>query len=154
MKIIIGSDHGGFDLKEVCRRFLEENPDYEVTDMGVYSPESSDYPEIAHRVAQEVSEGNYTRGVLICGTGIGMSLAANRHPGIRAALCHDLYTARMSRQHNDANILAMGGRVIGPGLALEMLDLFLKTAFEGGRHQRRVEKIEAAGIPFHDPVKR
>ncbi|MBW1720616.1 MAG: ribose 5-phosphate isomerase B [Deltaproteobacteria bacterium] len=142
MRIIIGSDHGGFDLKEVCRHFLEEKGEYELKDIGVFSNDSSDYPAIAHGVAQGVSRGEFERGLLICGTGIGMSITANRYKGVRAALCHDLYTARLCRQHNDANILVMGGRVTGPGLALEMLDLFLKTRFEGGRHKRRIDQIE------------
>ena len=142
MDIIIGSDHGGFDLKESCKANLESDPDYVVTDIGVFSPDSSDYPEVAHKVAQGVAEGKYTRGILICGTGLGMSIVANRYKGVRAALCHNLFTARMSRLHNDANIMVMGGRVIGVGLALEMMELFLKTPFEGGRHQRRLDQID------------
>ncbi|MBN2123765.1 MAG: ribose 5-phosphate isomerase B [Deltaproteobacteria bacterium] len=142
MKIIIGSDHAGFDLKEECRTFLEEGEEHRVTDVGVFSRESSDYPDIAHRVAGAVAAGEYDRGVLICGSGIGMSIAANRHRGVRAALCHDSYLARMSRLHNDANILVMGGRILGIGLALEILNLFLSTGFEGGRHQRRLDRID------------
>lgn len=142
MDIIIGSDHGGFDLKESCKDYLESDPDYVVTDIGVFSPNPSDYPEVAHKVAQGVAEGKYTRGILICGTGLGMSIVANRYKGVRAALCYNLFTARMSRLHNNANILVMGGRVIGVGLALEMMELFLKTPFEGGRHQRRLDQID------------
>jgi ribose 5-phosphate isomerase B len=108
----------------------------------VFNRDSSDYPVVAHRVSKAVSTGEFDRGILICGTGLGMSIAANRHRGIRAAVCHNLYTARLSRLHNDANILCMGGRVIGVGIALEMVELFLKTPFEGGRHQRRIDLIE------------
>ncbi len=142
MKISIGSDHAGFDLKEVCKRFLEDLPDCQVQDAGVYNIESADYPKIAHQVAESVSKGDCGRGILICGTGLGMSMVANRHKGVRAAVCCNLFTTRMGRAHNDANILCMGGRVIGPGLALEMVELFLKTPFEGGRHQLRVDQFE------------
>ena len=142
MDIIIGSDHAGFDLKEACKALLERSVQYRVTDVGVFSDQSSDYPVIAHKVARTVSKGEYGRGLLICGTGIGMSIVANHHKGVRAALCHNLYTARMSRAHNDANILVMGGRVIGVGIALEILELFLITEFEGGRHKKRLDQIE------------
>jgi ribose 5-phosphate isomerase B len=142
MDIIIGSDHAGFDLKEECRAFLEKFGDYRVTDAGVFSRESSDYPRIAHRVAGSVAKGEYGRGILICGSGIGMSIVANRYRGVRAALCHHTYMARMGRLHNDANVLAMGGRVVGPGLALEILEVFLKTEFEGGRHSSRLDQID------------
>ncbi|MGD2126085.1 MAG: ribose 5-phosphate isomerase B [Desulfobacteraceae bacterium] len=145
MNIIIGSDHAGFDLKEVCRSFLEHSGEYGVTDAGVFSRESSDYPKIAHKVAQSIVKGGYDRGVLICGSGIGMSMVANRYKGVRAALCHNLYSARMSRLHNDANILTMGERIMGVGLALDILDLFLKTEFEGGRHKSRVDQIDGRG---------
>lgn len=142
MDIIIGSDHAGYDMKEECRLFLEDLSGYNVMDAGVHSRESSDYPNIAKKVAEAITNGEYSRGILICGSGIGMSIAANRYKGVRAALCHNLYLARMSRQHNDANILVMGGRVIGAGLALEMIEVFLKTEFEGGRHQRRLDLID------------
>lgn len=142
MEVIIGSDHAGFDLKEACKAYLQTLPGCKPTDMGVFSKESADYPAIGHQVAQAVAAGEYPRGILICGTGLGMSMVANRHRGVRAALCHNLYTVRMSRLHNDANILVMGGRVIGEGLALEMVDLFLNTPFEGGRHQRRLDLID------------
>lgn len=142
MNIIIGSDHAGFDLKEVCRAFLEGLAEYRVQDVGVFSRDSSDYPDIAHKVSRAVSTGEFSRGILICATGLGMSIVANRHKGVRAVLCHNLYTARLSRAHNDANLLCMGGRVIGVGIALEMVELFLKTPFEGGRHQRRIDLIE------------
>ncbi|MFZ7112829.1 MAG: ribose 5-phosphate isomerase B [Desulfatiglandales bacterium] len=142
MRIIIGSDHAGFDLKEICREFLENSPNYQLTDAGVFSRESADYPKIAHRVARSVAEGEYDRGLLICGSGIGMSIVANRYRGVRAALCHNVYLARMSRLHNDANILVMGGRVNGPGIATEMLKTFLETEFEGGRHKSRLDQID------------
>ena len=142
MDIILGSDHAGFDLKEECKAFLERSGQYKVLDVGVYNRQSSDYPKIAHMVAQAVSKGEYSRGILICGTGIGMSMVANRYKGVRAALCHNLYAARMSRLHNDANILVMGGRVIGVGIALEIAELFLEMEFEGGRHKSRVDQID------------
>jgi ribose 5-phosphate isomerase B len=142
MEIIIGSDHAGFDLKEACKAHLENCSDYVVTDVGVFRRDSSDYPKVAHNLAQEVSKGEYKYGILICGTGLGMSIVANRYKGVRAALCHNLYTARISRQHNDANILVMGGRVIGKGLALEMVDLFINTPFEEGRHRLRLDQID------------
>jgi len=143
MKIMIGSDHAGFGLKETCRQFLESSGAYQVHDVGVFSRESTDYPKIAHRVAKAVSRGEYDRGILVCGSGLGMSMVANRYAGVRAALCHNIYSARLSRLHNDANILAMGERVLGVGLALEILDVFLKTEFEGGRHKARVDQIDA-----------
>jgi len=140
--VIVGSDHAGFDLKEACRAYLEGRTDCQVRDIGAFSRDSVDYPKIAHALARAVSNKEYRCGILICGTGLGMSIVANRYKGVRAALCHNLYTARMSRLHNDANILVMGGRVIGEGLALEMVDLFLGTAFEKGRHQLRLDQID------------
>lgn len=142
IRVALGSDHAGFGLKEACIALLAGRSGVEITDMGVYGVDSSDYPAVAHQVAAGVAEGMFHRAVLICGTGIGISIAANRHKGVRAALCHNLYTVRMARLHNDANILAMGSRVIGEGLALEMVDLFLDTPFEGGRHARRLGLIE------------
>ena len=142
VNIIIGSDHAGFDLKELCKAHLTQMEGTAVNDIGVFCRESADYPRIAHRVAQDVAKNEASRGVLICGTGLGMSIEANRHKGIRAALCHNLYTTRMSRAHNDANILVMGARVIGEGIAIEMLELFLKTPFEGGRHLLRIDQID------------
>lgn len=142
MDIVIGCDHAGFDFKETCRKRLELSREHRVVDMGVFSKEPCDYPLIAHKVAGAVSRGEYPMGILVCGSGIGMSIAANRHPNVRAALCHNLYVARMSRLHNNANILAVGGRVTGEDLALEIVDVFLKTSFEGGRHQRRIDQIE------------
>jgi len=143
MDIMIGSDHAGFGLKETCKDFLGKREGYVVTDVGVFTRESSDYPLIAHKVARGVASGQYRRGILICGSGIGMSMVANRYKGVRAALCCDLYSARLSRLHNDANILAMGERVLGAGLALEILSTFLETEFEGGRHQARISQIDS-----------
>ncbi|GAG38507.1 unnamed protein product [marine sediment metagenome] len=142
MDIIIGSDHAGFDLKEEIRKVLSEKGAYTVKDVGTFGRDSVDYPLIAHEVAKNISEGRFSRGILICGSGIGMSIVANRYRNVRAALCNNLYAVRVSRQHNDANILVLGGRVLGPGLALEMVDLFFHSDFEGGRHQRRLEQVE------------
>jgi ribose 5-phosphate isomerase B len=142
MDIIIGSDHAGFELKEACKVFLKESTEHQIKDVGVLSKESSDYPKIAHEVAQAVSRGEYERGILICGSGIGMSIVANRYRGVRAALCHNIYAAKMSREHNNANLLAMGERFTGVGLSLEILRVFLETSFEGGRHEARVALID------------
>ena len=144
MNVIIGSDHAGFDLKEEIKRSLNEKGEYPVTDMGTFSNEPVDYPIIAHQVAKNISEKRFHWGILVCGSGIGMSIVANRYPRVRAALCSNLFAVKVSRQHNDANILVLGGRVLGTDLALEMVDLFLHTQFEGGRHQRRLEQIEKA----------
>ena len=141
MIILIASDHAGFELKGILRTYLE-GEGHEVRDLGVDSETSVDYPDFAHRLAAGIGSGEGGLGILICGTGIGMSMTANRHPGVRAALCHDAYTAEMARRHNDANVLCMGGRVLGAGVAEQVADVFLGTAFEGGRHQRRVCKIE------------
>lgn len=140
MKVAIGSDHGGFHLKEEIKKLLEEMQ-IEYKDFGTYSADSVDYPDISYEVAKAVQGGAYPRGILICGTGIGIGIAANKLPGIRAALCHDTFSARASREHNDANILTMGERVIGPGLARDIVKIWLNTEFSGGRHLRRVEKI-------------
>jgi len=142
MDIVIGSDHGGFDLKETVKAALDASEEYSVTDIGVFSSQSSDYPRIAHQLAQAVARGEYRRGILICGSGLGMSIVANRYKGVRAALCHNLYAAKMSRLHNDANVLVMGGRVTGVDLSLAIMNVFLNTEFEGGRHQRRVDQID------------
>jgi ribose 5-phosphate isomerase B len=142
MEIIIGSDHAGFELKERCKTHLEGLEGFSVKDIGVFNTESADYPNVAHKLAGAVSDGQYSKGILICGSGIGMSIVANRYKGVRAALCHNLYLARMARMHNNANILVMGERVIGWGLALEMVDAFLDTDFDGGRHQERLNMIE------------
>lgn len=140
MKIVIGSDHGGYFLKEHIKRYLQEK-EYHIEDFGTHTSESVDYPDIAVKVADAVVEGEYDRGILLCGTGLGISIAANKVKGIRAAVVSECFSARMSRLHNDANILALGGRVVGPDLATEILDVWLKTPFEGGRHERRVNKI-------------
>jgi ribose 5-phosphate isomerase B len=141
MKIAIGSDHAGFELKEKIKGLLTELG-HEVLDLGCHSTDSVDYPVYGAKVAQAVAQGEAERGVLICGTGLGMSMVANRFPGVRAALCHELFTTRMARLHNDANVLVLGGRVLGDVLALEMVKVFLETPFEGGRHERRVKMIE------------
>ncbi len=140
LKIAIGSDHGGFKLKEEIKKMLQEK-EYDFKDFGTFSEESVDYPDIALEVARAVQDGSYDRGILICGTGIGIGIAANKLAGIRAALCHDTFSARASREHNNANILTMGERVIGPGLARDIVNVWLETGFAGGRHARRVEKI-------------
>lgn len=140
-KIIIGSDHGGFELKRELVKVLEDRG-LEVEDVGCHDTSSVDYPEYAHRVASAVSHGEAAFGLLVCGTGQGMAMSANRHPGVRAALCTDDFTARMARAHNDANVLCLGGRVVGPGLAASILRAFLDTEFEGGRHGRRVAAVE------------
>lgn len=147
MNIIIGSDHAGFDLKEEVKTFLSGKLGYRVADMGAYSTAPIDYPIVAHKVAEKVSNGEFSKGILICGSGIGMSIVANRYMKVRAALCHDLSAVRVSRLHNDANILVLGGRVLGLGLALDMVDLFFQTEFEGGRHQRRLDEIDRASSP-------
>ncbi|MGB9822616.1 ribose 5-phosphate isomerase B [Thermodesulfovibrio sp.] len=140
MKVAIGSDHAGFELKEIVSHMLK-NIGYEVVDMGTGSSCSVDYPDYAEAVAKAVSEGAVERGILICGTGIGMSIVANKFKNVRAALCNDLFTAKMSRLHNDANILCIGGRVVGKDLAMEIVNVWFNTSFEGGRHIRRLEKI-------------
>jgi ribose 5-phosphate isomerase B len=142
MKIVLGSDHAGFKLKADLRDYLVEQ-NIAVFDMGVEEKTPADYPEIARAVAEKISRKEFERGILICGSGIGMSIVANRFPGVRAALCHDLYTARMSREHNDANLLVLGGRLIGKGLAREMIKVWLESVFQGGRHQRRLDQIES-----------
>jgi ribose 5-phosphate isomerase B len=144
-KVVIGSDHGGFEMKALLTQALNERG-IEVEDVGCYSNESVDYPHYAHVVADAVTAGRAERGVLICGTGIGMSMAANRHRGIRAAVCTDCYTAEMVRAHNDANVLCLGARVVGPGVALKILELFLEVDYEGGRHQRRIDAIELGAM--------
>jgi len=140
MKIALGSDHGGFALKAIVTKELL-HLGYEIEDVGCHSLESVDYPDYAHLVISGITGGNCAYGILICGTGIGMSIAANRSPQIRAALCHDEYTARMSREHNDANILCLGARVIGEGVALDLIKVWLSTPFAGGRHQQRLAKL-------------
>ncbi|MDR1131937.1 MAG: ribose 5-phosphate isomerase B [Oscillospiraceae bacterium] len=138
--IALGSDHGGFALKQEIIKHLEELG-LEYTDFGTYSGNSCDYPVYGESVGRAVASGEYARGIIICGTGIGISIAANKVRGVRAALCHDCYSAELTRRHNDANILALGGRVVGAGHALKIVDIFLGTDFEGGRHARRVALI-------------
>jgi ribose 5-phosphate isomerase B len=140
MKIVIASDHGGYVLKEHIKKYLEEN-NYDVEDVGTHSLESVDYPDFAQKVAEAVAQGQYDRGILICGTGLGISIAANKVRGIRAAVVSESFSAKMSRLHNNANVLALGGRVVGPDLATEIVDVWINTPFEGGRHERRVNKI-------------
>ena len=139
--IAIASDHAGVALKTDIYQVLK-SLDLEVEDLGPNDTKSVDYPDYAHLLAQAVSDGRIEWGVLICGTGLGMSMAANRHPRVRAALCHDAYTAEMARLHNDANILCIGARATGPGVAEQIARVFACTVFEGDRHQRRVAKIE------------
>lgn len=138
-EILIGSDHGGFKLKTSIVEHLREQG-YEVKDFGCFNEESCDYPVIAKEVAKAVLETN-GRGILVCGTGIGMSIAANRFEGVRASLCGDTFSARMTRMHNDSNILCLGERVTGAGLALDIVDIWLNTEFEGGRHLKRINMI-------------
>ncbi len=140
LKIVIGSDHAGFELKEKVRQKLKELG-YEYYDMGTYDKTSVDYPLIAKAVAGEVADGKFDRGIIICGSGVGVAIAANKIKGIRAANCNDLYCAKMSRMHNNANILTMGGRVIGEDVAYEIVKIWLETEFEGGRHQKRIDMI-------------
>lgn len=142
MKLAIGCDHGGFELKEEVLKFIRTVANIEVSDLGCSGRDSVDYPDFGAKVAEAVSNGSVDRGVLICGTGIGMSMVANRYPKVRAALCHDHFTAQMSREHNDANILVMGERVLGKGVALEIVKTWLDTPFAGGRHQNRLDKIQ------------
>lgn len=140
--IAIGSDHGGYDLKELVAAHLKEKG-YEIKDVGCYDKSSCDYPVYGRAVAKEVSEGTCEKGIVICTTGIGISITANKVRGIRAALCADTLTAKMTRLHNNANVLAMGAGIVGPNLALEIADTFLETEFSGEeRHQRRIDLIE------------
>jgi len=141
MKIAIGADHAGFALKERLREHLAA-AGHELVDFGTRSEESTDYPDYALRVAHAVAGGEAERGLLVCGSGIGMAMAANRVRRVRAAALSDLYSARMSREHNDANVLALGSRIVAPALAEAILDLFLATPFAGGRHERRVKKLD------------
>lgn len=140
MKIAIGCDHGGYQLKNEIISYLKDNG-YETKDFGTYSEESCDYADYAIQVAEAVASKEYEYGILICGTGIGISIAANKVPGIRAALCSDTFSAHATREHNDANILAMGQRVVGPGLAIDIVKTFLTSKFEGDRHIKRIQKI-------------
>jgi ribose 5-phosphate isomerase B len=140
--IALGCDHGGFDLKATVINHLQE-AGYTVIDYGCDSTASVDYPIYADKVCNAITEGKADLGILICGTGLGMSIAANKHAGIRASACENTFSARMTREHNDANILCLGARVIGAGLCLDMVDLFVTTEFAGGRHQKRVDMLNA-----------
>ena len=142
MKFYIATDHAGVDLKDYTVELLKQKG-HEVVDLGPFNKERVDYPDYAVKVAQSVLADTASQGILICGSGIGMSMAANRFHGIRAALCHDAYTAQVARQHNDANILCFGERIIGHGVAESIIDSWLASSFEGGRHCGRVEKIES-----------
>lgn len=142
MKIAIGCDHGGLEHKNAIAEHLKERG-FEVCDFGIYEQVSVDYPDIAKKVCDSIVSGENERGILVCGTGIGMSIAANKVKGIRAAACSEHFSAKYTRLHNDSNVICLGGRVIGVGTAIELADLFVDTEFEGDRHQRRVDKITA-----------
>jgi len=142
-RVAIGADHGGYALKEVLKRFIAEELDWEVHDCGTHSGEAVDYQDYAAAVARAVASGECGRGIVVDAAGIGSTMAANKIPGVRCALCHDDATVRNAREHNDANVLALGARVVNRGLATRMVRLFLATPFGGGRHERRVQKIMA-----------
>jgi len=139
-KIIIGADHAGFSLKEAAKPYLTER-NLVITDVGTHSDEPVDYPDFGARVAEKVASGEFKRGILVCGSGVGMTIVANKYPGVRAVLCLDEETARLSRMHNDTNILVLAGRRTDPETAKTIIGTWLRTAFEGGRHQRRLDKI-------------
>ncbi|AFQ46374.1 ribose 5-phosphate isomerase B [Desulfosporosinus meridiei] len=140
MKVALGADHGGYELKEAIRKHLQAQ-EIEVIDFGTHSNDSVDYPKYGFAVGSAIIKGEADLGIVVCGTGLGISMAANKIPGIRAALCSETFSARMAREHNNANVLALGARVIGGGLALDIVDIFLKTEFSGGRHALRVDLI-------------
>jgi ribose 5-phosphate isomerase B len=142
--IIVGCDHAAYDLKEKIKTLIVEKG-IDVEDVGTHSEESVDYPDFGIKVASMVSSGKFKRGILLCGSGIGMSMVANRFPHVRAALCSDLFSAIMSRRHNNSNVLVLGARVIGDALALEMVNVWLETPFDGGRHQSRIDKFDHLG---------
>ncbi len=141
--ILIACDHGGFELKEAFKKELDEQG-FKIIDLGANSSESVDYPDYGSALASEIEKGVAEKGILICGSGIGISIAANRNPAVRAAVCHSGLTARLARQHNNANVLSLGARIIGLETALDCLNEFLNTEFEGGRHERRVAKLGSA----------
>ena len=141
MRIIMGSDHAGFAMKERVKAFLQKKG-LSVEDAGTHNEQSVDYTDFGKEVSRKISEGAFDRGILICGTGLGMSMVANRFKGVRAALANDLFSAIMSRRHNDSNVLVLGGRLIGDTLALQLVETWLETPFDGGRHQRRLEKMD------------
>lgn len=140
MKIALGCDHGGLEHKNAILEHLKERG-FEVIDFGIYEQVSVDYPDIASKLCESILKGECERGILVCGTGIGMSIAANKYKGIRAAACSEHFSAKYTRLHNNSNVLCLGGRVIGVGTAIELCDLFVDTEFEGGRHQNRIDKI-------------
>ena len=142
-RVAIGADHGGFELKEVLRRAIAEDMGWEVHDCGTHSTDAVDYPDLAAAVAREVASGRASRGIVVDSAGIGSAMAANKIPGVRCALCHDDVTVVNAREHNDANVLSLGARIVHRGAALRLVRLFLTTAFAGGRHERRVKKIMA-----------
>lgn len=142
--VALASDHGGIEMKALLKREIEAKG-YEVLDLGTHDAQSVDYPDFADAMASALKDGKASRGVLMCGTGIGISIAANRYAHVRAALVHDAFGARMCRQHNDANVLVLGGRTMGPEIAKQVVDIFLTTEFEGGRHARRVAKLAGNG---------
>ena len=142
MKIALGADHGGFELKNEIRNHLESQG-IEILDFGTNTKDSVDYPRYGFLVGDAVNNGKADLGIVVCGTGLGISIAANKVPGVRAAVCTETYSARMAREHNNANVLALGGRVTGVGLALDIVDIFIKTPFAGGRHARRVDLISS-----------
>lgn len=142
MKIAIAADHAGFELKEIIKEYLKKSGN-EVTDFGTNTTESVDYPDFAVPASRSVASGESDRGILICGSGQGMAISANKIKGIRAALCNDLHSAKMSRLHNDSNVLAIGGRILSTDIAVEIVKTWLETGFEGGRHQRRVDKMNS-----------
>ncbi|HQO79149.1 MAG TPA: ribose 5-phosphate isomerase B [Thermodesulfobacteriota bacterium] len=141
MKVVLASDHRGYQLKKTLQEFLAQQP-VEVLDVGTFSVDSVDYPDFCRLAAEKVSSGEYDRGIVICGSGIGMSIVANKFPGVRAALCHDVLAAEMSRKHNDSNVLSLGADRVDAQRALDIVKIWLETPFEGGRHQRRLEKIQ------------
>jgi len=142
MKLVMAADHGGFKLKEELKAYLLKKDAYEILDLGTYSEESVDYPDYGRQAAEKIVAGDAERGIIICGTGIGISIAANKVAGARAALCHSVYDAIMTRKHNDSNLLALGGRTTTEDIAKTIVDAWLETDFEGGRHQKRLDKIE------------
>lgn len=141
MQLLVGADHAGLPLKEALVAHLRAQGQ-EVNDLGTHAPDSVDYPDFAHRVASGVANGDAPLGLLVCGSGVGMSITANKHAGVRAVVCSEPYSAKMGRRHNDANVLCLGARVVGVDLAIDILEAFLAAEFEGGRHARRVGKIE------------
>jgi ribose 5-phosphate isomerase B len=149
-RIVIGSDHAGFPVKETIRKYLEAEG-YAVDDQGTSSEESVDYPDYGKAVGDRVASKQADLGIAVCGSGIGISIAANKVPGVRAALAHDVMTARLAREHNDANVLALGGRIVSPEAAVEMVQIFLTTAYLAGRHQRRLDKISQ--METHSPAR-